>query len=123
MKRGDIFTVAAKGHYTGKPRPALVVQADLFSELPTVSICMFSSKNQAAPLLRLAVEPTLENGLKKISQIMIDKITTIPKENIGDFVGTLDATTMIRIDRSLAVFLGIAKAPGRKAKTSKKIKG
>lgn len=39
MKRGDLVAVAAKGHYSEKPRPALVLQSDLFSALGNVTIC------------------------------------------------------------------------------------
>lgn len=74
--------IAARGHNSGKPRPALVVQADIFAELQSVTVCLLSGELIDAPLLRLPVEPSEENGLSGICQIMIDKIVTIPRETI-----------------------------------------
>lgn len=107
MKRGDIVAVAAKGHYSGKPRPALILQSDLFSALGSVTICLLTTEMIDAPLFRLSVEPSPENGLKQPSQIMIDKIVTVPSGAIGAPIGSLDHDVMVRVDRSLAVFLGI----------------
>lgn len=107
IKRGDIVTVAAKGHYSGKPRPALVLQSDLFSTLGSVTICLLSTEILDAPLFRLTVEPSSSNGLQHVSQIMIDKIVTVPHDTIGPRIGSLNRELMVRVDRSLAVFLGI----------------
>jgi len=107
MKRGDLVAVAAKGHYSGKPRPALVLQSDLFSALGSVTICLLTTEFLDAPLFRLSVEPSPKNGLKQPSQIMIDKIVTVPHDAIGARIGSLDHEAMARVDRSLAVFLGI----------------
>lgn len=107
VKRGDIVAVAAKGHYSGKPRPALILQSDLFSALGSVTICLLTTEIIDAPLFRLSVEPSPENGLKQPSQIMIDKIVTVPSDAVGAPIGSLDHDVMVRVDRSLAVFLGI----------------
>jgi mRNA interferase MazF len=107
IKRGDIVTVAAKGHYSGKPRPALVLQSDLFSALGSVTICLLTTEILDTPLFRLTVEPSPSNRLRHVSQIMIDKIVTVPYEAIGPCIGSVDRELMVRIDRSLAVFLGI----------------
>lgn len=107
VRRGDVVTVAAKGHYSGKPRPALVLQSDLFSALGSVAICLFTTEILDAPLFRLTIEPSSSNDLQHVSQIMIDKIVTVPRETIGARIGILDRELMVRVDRSLAVFLGI----------------
>ncbi len=107
MTRGDLVTVAARGHYSGKPRPALIVQADVFAELHSVTVCLLSGELVDAPLVRLPVEPTKENGLSGLCQVMIDKIVTVPRSRIGRQIGVLERETMIRVDRSLALFLGI----------------
>ena len=107
VRRGDVVTVAAKGHYSGKPRPALVLQSDLFSALGSVTICLLTTEILDAPLFRLSIEPSPSNGLQQVSQIMIDKIVTVPQETIGSRIGVLDRELMLRVDRSLAVFLGI----------------
>ncbi len=105
MKRGDLATIALQGEY-GKPRPALVIQSDLFSEHPSVTILPVTSELRQAPLFRIQVEPTIENGLKKRSQVMVDKAQTIPSEKVGLPFGRLDDATMVTINRALAVWLG-----------------
>ena len=101
------MTIALQGDF-GKPRPALVVQADRFSETATVTILPVTSALVDAPLLRLTVEPSEINGLRKRSQIMIDKASTIQRDKIGPAFGQLDDETMVSVTRSLAVFLGVA---------------
>lgn len=101
------MTVAAKGHYSGKPRPALVLQSDLFTALGSVTICLLTTEILDTPLFRLTVEPSPSNGLRHVSQVMIDKIVTVPHDAIGPRIGSVDRELMVRIDRSLAVFLGI----------------
>lgn len=110
MRRGDLVTVAARGHYSGKPRPALIVQADTFTAAGTesVTVCRLSTQLVDAPLVRLDLEPDVENGLEVPSQIMIDKLTTVPRAGIGQRIGRLDRDDLVRVDRALAVFLGIA---------------
>jgi len=107
IKRGDIVTVAAKGHYSGKPRPALVLQSDLFSAIGSVTICLLTTEILDAPLFRLAIESSASNGLQQVSQIMIDKIVTVPQDTLVPRIGSLDRDLLVRVDRSLAVFLGI----------------
>ena len=101
------MTGTAKGHYSGKPLPALVLQSNLFSALSSVTICLLTTDLLDAPLFRLTVEPSSSNGLQHSSQIMIDKIVTVPRETIGSRIGVLNHELMVRVDRSLAVFLAI----------------
>lgn len=108
MKRGDLVTVAAKGHYSGEPRPALIVQADLFAHLASVTVCLLSSEVVQAPLLRLTVDPTPDNGLETRCQIQVDKLVTVPRDKLGPRIGSLSHEIMVRVERSLALFLGIA---------------
>lgn len=106
--RGDFVTIALQGDF-GKPRPALVIQADQFSEHPSVTVLPVTSTLLAAPLLRITVNPGAENGLQKPSQVMIDKPMAVKRDKVGPAIGRIDADTMIEVERSLAVFLGIAK--------------
>lgn len=106
--RGDLVTIAITGDF-GKPRPALVIQANQFEEHATVTVLLLSSTLVDAPLLRVSVAPDATNGLQKISQVMIDKAMTLKREKIGPTFGRIDPKTMLEIDRCLAVFLGIAK--------------
>lgn len=107
MKRGDLITVALQGDY-GKPRPALVVQSDLFEAHPSVTILPVTSELRKTPLFRFDVAPNEENGLRTPSQVMIDKAQTIPCEKIGKTFGRLDDQSMLAVNRLLAVFLGFA---------------
>jgi mRNA interferase MazF len=107
MQRGQFVTVAAPGDH-GKPRPALVVQSDLFAELPSVVICPLTTTIRTdADLFRLDVEPSPHNGLRQPSQIAIDKITVIPADKFGAVIGRADDALLLRVNRALALFLGI----------------
>jgi mRNA interferase MazF len=107
VTRGDLVTVALHGDQ-GKPRPALVVQADHLSDLLAVTILPLTSTLVDAPLLRITIAPTPQNGLSRPSQVMIDKIQTPPRNRLGPVFGHLDAAAMVAVNRSLAVFLGLA---------------
>lgn len=107
MRRGDLVTVCLQGDY-GKPRPALIIQSDLFNLHPSITFLPITSHLLETPVLRITVEPLDENGLTKTSQIMIDKTTTLPADKIGRVIGRLDDATMISINRALILFLGLA---------------
>lgn len=107
MKRGDFVTVAVNGDF-GKPRPALVIQSNNFDAHATVTVILVSSALINAPLFRITIDPSQENGLQKTSQIMIDKIMTVKRDKIGSVFGTASERVMIEVGRCLAVFLGIA---------------
>jgi len=108
MKRGNIVTIAAPGDYR-KPRPALVIQSDLFNAThASVTVLPITSTLVEAPLFRIGLAPAKENGLKQPSQIMVDKCITLPAEKIGRVIGMLDDDAMLQVSRSLSVWLGIA---------------
>jgi mRNA interferase MazF len=108
MKRGDFVTIAMQGDF-GKPRPALVVQSDSFNQAhPSVTVLPVSSELVNAPLFRIAVEPNDSNGLSKPSQVMVDKAITVRLGRAGAPFGKADDALMLAVNRSLAVFLGIA---------------
>ena len=107
MRRGDLVTIALQGDY-GKPRPALIVQSDLFAEHPSATILPVTGELRDTPLFRLTIEPSAENGLQKTSQIMIDKAQTVSAEKIGQAIGRLDDRALVAVNQALAVFLGIA---------------
>ena len=107
MTRGDLVTVSLHGDQ-GKPRPALVVQSDLFGELGSVTVLPITGTTIDAPLLRVPVEPSGQNGLAKRSEIMVDKPQTPPRNRVGPVFGRLDDATLVTVNRVLAVFLGLA---------------
>lgn len=108
VRRGDVVTVALPGNY-GKPRPALVVQADLFNAThSSVTLLPLTSTVVDAPLFRMTIDPNRDNGLTRVSQIMVDKVITVPREKVGASIGRLEDDAMLRVGRALAVWLGIA---------------
>ncbi len=107
MRQGDFVKVVTPGSY-GKPRPALIVQSDLFNQHPSVSVLPLSSELRNLPLFRVLIEPSTLNGLEKRSEVMVDKIQTIPLEKIGGEIGCASDEEMLAINRALAIFLGFA---------------
>ena len=105
MRRGDIVTVSG-GVYARKPRPALVVQDDRFDATESVTICPFTSTEVDAPLLRVPVTADEDNGLLTDSFLMVNKITTVRRSNVGTVLGRLETTTLVEFERRLLVFLG-----------------
>lgn len=108
MTRGDFVTVAMQGDF-GKPRPALVIQANQFGDHTSVTVLPVTSTLVAAPLLRITVQPSTENGLQQPSQVMVDKAVTVLRSKIGPAFGRIDPVALLEVERCLAVFLGIAK--------------
>ena len=106
MKRGDLVPVVLAGAY-GKPRPALVIQSDLFARHPSVTILPVTTELRPIETFRIAVNPSPKNGLRAPSQIMVDKAHTIPRDKAGVPFGELELRTLRSVDRSLAVFLGL----------------
>jgi mRNA interferase MazF len=108
VKRGAIVVVAARGAYTGKPRPALVVQSDLFNPThQSVTICPITSDCVDAPLFRIPLPPGERTGLRVVSQIMIDKIVSVPRSAITDEIGRCDAAELDAAEDALRRWLGL----------------
>ncbi len=108
MKRGEIWTVSGGQEYAGKPRPVVIIQDDAFDATASVTICALTTDPTEAPIFRLLVEPTEENGLRAESRLMVDKLTTVPKAKIGSKVGGLADSDLLRLNRAVVVFLGLA---------------
>lgn len=106
MRRGDLVAVALQGDL-GKPRPALVVQDDAFVEHPSVVVLPITSTLIEAPLLRPRIEPTVANGLRTASQIMVDKVQSVSRTKIGAHSGTLEPAVLTQVERALAALLRI----------------
>ena len=111
MTRGEIYTAAARGPYTGKPRPVVILQDDRFDATASITVCPFTTNPVEAPLLRLPIDPYEENGLDQTSQLMVDKVTTVPRSSLGERLGRLRDDELVALNRSLIVFLGLASAP------------
>ena len=107
MKRGEVWTVSGAA-YAGKPRPAVIVQDDRFDATASVTVCVFTTDDTEAPLFRLPVTPSDRNGLRSVSRLMVDKLSTVAKERLGERIGRLDGEDVVRLNRAILVFLGLA---------------
>ncbi|OWJ68792.1 type II toxin-antitoxin system PemK/MazF family toxin [Inquilinus limosus] len=108
MRRGEVWTVAGGGDYMGKPRPAVIVQDDRFDATDSMTICSFTTNPADAPLFRPLVEPSERNGLRSPCRLMVDKITTVRRDKLGARIGRLDDEDVVRLNRAILVFLGLA---------------
>ena len=108
LKRGNIVSIVVQGDF-GKPRPALLMQSDMFNEAhATLSVLLISSELIDAPLFRLSIEPNQVNGLTQPSQIRVDKVMTVRRDRVGQLIGSVDDAMMVRVNRALALWTGLA---------------
>lgn len=108
MSRGELWTAAGGQHYASKSRPVLIIQDDRFDATGSITICPVTSDPVEIPLLRIPLASEPSTGLSKPSNIMVDKVTTIPRSKLGERIGTVSDTTMLVVSRALIVLLGIA---------------
>jgi mRNA interferase MazF len=107
LKRGDVVLCVLSGDY-GKPRPAILIQSDLFNSThASVTVCPLTTHLINAPLFRLPVEPTDSNGLKSLSHMMVDKISTLKKEKIGKKIGTLEEAQINDLNTAIKLWLDL----------------
>lgn len=109
LHRGDLVTVAAKGPYTAKPRPALVIQAsETLAYRDSVTLCLLTADLIDAPLFRVRIDPALGNGLQQLSDVMADKILTVPRTVVSPRpFGRLSALDLDRVDEALRFWLAL----------------
>ena len=108
MRRGEVWTASAGSGYVGKPRPVVIIQDDRFDATESVTVCALTSDPTEAPLIRLRVEPDQNNGLRNTSSLMVDKITTVQREKLGERIGRLADQDMVGLGRAIIVFFGLA---------------
>jgi mRNA interferase MazF len=107
MRRGEIWTVSGTG-YAGKPRPAVIVQDDRFDSTHSITVCVLTTNEADAPLFRLLIAPSDRNGLRSESRVMVDKIVTVPRSRLGKRLGRMEDADVVRLNRAVLVFLGLA---------------
>lgn len=107
MRRGEVWTVAGGADYTGKPRPAVILQDDAFAATESVTVCPLTSSDGDFKVTRPAVKPSEENGLRATSRLMVDKITTISRLKVQHQIGRLSSTDVTQMNRAVFVFLGL----------------
>jgi mRNA interferase MazF len=110
LRRGEIWTVADSGDYTGKPRPIVIIQDERFDATDSICVCALTTTQADAPLVRIGVTPSADNGLRARSWIMADKVTTMRRSRLGRRVGHLDRGTIRHLNRALFLFLGLGQA-------------
>ena len=108
MRRGDVWIASAGNDYAGKPRPVVIVQDDSFDATASITVCAFTTDQTDAPLIRLLIEPDEQSGLRLVSRLMVDKITTVPRSKLAKRIGRLNDQDIIRLNQSMLVFLGLA---------------
>ncbi|RLT35538.1 MAG: type II toxin-antitoxin system PemK/MazF family toxin [Chloroflexi bacterium] len=112
MRRGEVWTVAGGGDYTGKPRPVVILQDDRFDATESVTICAFTTDPTDAPLFRVMIAAAERNGLDSASRLMVDKITTVRRSRLGALLGQLDDGELARLNQAVLVFLGLTTSRG-----------
>jgi mRNA interferase MazF len=107
--RGELWTMAGGSRYASKPRPVLIVQDDAFAERDSVTVCLITSDPTDLPVFRIPVVPTADNGLRTTSRLMVDKVTIVPRSSLRHCIGHLADDDVMRLNRSLLVFLGLVR--------------
>jgi len=110
MKRGEIWTVAGGSAYTGKPRPAVIIQDDRFDGNDSIVVCPLTTDATSAPLFRLTVPSNARTGLRAPCKVMVDKVTAVPRQRLGTRVGALTIDELKALNRAIFVFLGLSEA-------------
>lgn len=116
MKRGEIWTLAGGPDYAGKPRPVVIIQSDEFEAIASITFCPFTTNDTIAPLFRIPVAATEDNGLRSPSSLMVDKIATVPRVRLGKRIGRIDDEDLLRLNHAILVFLGLASPSTRVAR-------
>lgn len=105
VRRGAVVLVRLP---RDKARPAVVIRADLLSELSYATVLPITSELREGATLRVDVAPTAENGLQVASQVMTDWPQTVRFSDMGEVIGRLEAAIMRAITQQVAIVLGIA---------------
>lgn len=108
MRRGEIWTVAGGAAYTGKPRPAVIIQDDRFDANDAIVMCPLTTDPTSAPIFRLPIPSNTRTGLRAPCRLMVDKLTAVPRKRLGRLVGTLSPDEQKVLNRAIFVFLGLS---------------
>lgn len=111
LKQYDIWVAdlnPSSGTEPGKIRPVIILQSDILNRAGHESIitCALSSQQRVGfSIIRLTVEPSLQNGLKKKSYILVDQIRTIDVSRLLERIGKLEAEISASLINSLKAVL------------------
>jgi mRNA interferase MazF len=123
MRRGEIWTVAGGAAYTGKPRPAIIIQDDRFDANDSIVVCPLTTDPTPAPLFRLPIPSNARTGLRAPCRVMVDKVTTVPRRRLGARVGRLSANELKVLNRAIFVFLASRRQKRRKRNIARVVCG
>jgi mRNA-degrading endonuclease toxin of MazEF toxin-antitoxin module len=104
-KQGSIVLVAG-GAYSSKPRPVVVIQNHDIKTGESVIVIPFTSMDNAEISTRIPVIPSKKNGLDRNCFLEVDKISAINSSYIGDYVGTLEHSTLKDVQAMIFRLLG-----------------
>lgn len=108
MRRGEVWTATGGQAYAAKPRPVIVLQDDRFDSTDSITVCPLTTDSTSALLFRVPIAPSHDNGLRQTSYAMADKIASIPRTRMRTLVGRLADDDVVRLNRAVLVFLGMA---------------
>ena len=100
------MTVAPPGEF-GKPRLALIIQADLTLPAPTMTYLPITSDLKHVPDVRISIAPDPTNGLERESEVMVDRIQTSSLNRFGVVIGVIDVRTLRLVEAALSLHLGL----------------
>lgn len=109
MRRGELWTVAGGSPYTNKPRPVLVIQDDQFGDFDSVIVCPLSTSKADAAFFRPVLLPNDQNGLRKPSRVMVEKVVGLRKERLGKQIGRVERQDLVRVEQALMLVMGMAR--------------
>lgn len=107
MNRGEIWTVAGGGAYSGKP-PVVILHNESYRDYDSLVVCPFTTDPTSGGLLRIPVEPSITNGLRVHCTLMVDKLSAVPRSRLGRRVGVLEPAILQRLSRTAVSLLGLA---------------
>jgi mRNA interferase MazF len=111
-KRGEVFYVSfdpTVGVEIRKTRPALIIQNDIGNthSSATIVAAITSTTREAYPYE--GALQTGEGGLPKDSLVLLNQVRTIDKKRLGKKLGMVSPETMKKVDRAIAISLGMLK--------------
>ncbi|MEX0784890.1 MAG: type II toxin-antitoxin system PemK/MazF family toxin [Dehalococcoidia bacterium] len=107
MRRGELFRVRAPG--ASDPRRSrvfLVVSRQVFIDAAYSSVvCVPAYSQHQGVRTEVSVGP--EHGMKQPSWLRCDEVTSLAKDRLNDYVGSLPEGKLLEVDHALIVALGI----------------
>jgi mRNA interferase MazF len=85
----------------------VIVQGDRFDATASTTVCPLTTNPTEVPLTRIPSEASPLHGPDQPSRLMVDKVMTMPRSNLREHLGRLPETDLVRLNRSLIVFLGL----------------